>query len=243
MKQQATPLQFNLNLQAKQLSNRRMQGLLTGLMTGMHSGFYINSLETGVSKTELQELLIASPRLRNESSVTEMLNFLQDEGDRTAYAILLPHLLASTDKKEQEKIIREQFFGIELFIRRTQNLHCFLTIIQQENNRLIGKEELRRGILAWDMGLLVNLARIAYETENITKKEAWNYIEFAGKQCKKSFANWEEVGKSFLLGQAMEAENEATMKQAIACFQLAIQSNESPWKTEERVDYFSRSTT
>lgn len=230
MKQQATALQFNLNLQAKRLNNKRMQGLLTGLLAGMHSGFYINSLETGVNKTELQELLIASPRLRNESSVTEMLNFLQDEGDRTAYAILLPHLLISTDKKEWEEIIREQFFGIELFISRTHNLHCFLTIIQRENALLIGKEELKRGILAWDMGLLVNLARIACETQNITEKEAWNYIEFAGEQCKKSFDNWEEVGKSFLLGQAMETGDETKMKQAIACFQLATQSDESPWK-------------
>lgn len=230
MKQQAPSLQFKLNLQVNPLSNRRMQGLLTGLLAGMHSGFYINSLETGVSKTDLQELLIASPRLRNESSITEMLSFLQDEGDRAAYAILLPYLLVSTDKEELEEVIRKNFFGIELFIRRTHNLHAFLTLTQQENSLFIGEEELKRGILAWDMGQLVNQARIAYETENITKKEAWSYIEFAGKQCKKSFDNWEEVGKSFLLGQAMDTEDKMKMKQAIDCFQLAAQSNESPWK-------------
>lgn len=230
MKQQEPSLQFKLNLQVNPLSNRRMQGLLTGLLAGVHSGFYINSLETGVNKTKLQELLIASPRLRNESSITEMLRFLQDEGDRAAYAILLPYLLEMTDQKKLEETIREQFFGIELFVRRIHNLHSFLTVIQQENTQFIGEEELKRGILAWDMGLLVNLARIAYETQNITKKEAWSYIEFAGRQCKKSFDNWEEVGKSFLLGQAMETEDETAMKQAIAHFRLATQSNESPWK-------------
>lgn len=230
MKQQAPSLRFNLNQQVKPLSNSRMQGLLTGLLAGMHSGFYINSLETGVDKTELQELLIASPRFRNESSVTEMLNFLQDEGDRTAYAILLPYLLVSRDKKKLEETIREQFFGIELFVRRTHNLHRFLTVIQQENYLSIGKEELERGILAWDMAQLVNLARIGYETKNITKEEAWNYIEFAGNQCKESLENWEQVGKSFLLGQAMETEDETKIRQAITCFQLAMQCDESPWK-------------
>ena len=230
MKQQALSLRFNLNLQVKPLSNSRMQGLLTGLLAGMHSGFYINSLETGVDKTKLQELLIASPRLRNESSVTEMLNFLKDEGDRTAYAILLPHLLVSAGKKELEEIIRERFFGIELFVRRAHNLHSFLTLIQQENALFIGKEELKRGILAWDMAQLVNLARIAYETKNITQKQAWSYIEFAGKQCKQSFDNWEQVGRSCLLGQAMETEDEAKMRKAIECFQLAMQCDESPWK-------------
>lgn len=230
MKQQATPLRFDRNLQAKPLSNTREQGLLTGLLAGMPSGFYINSLETGINRKELQELLIANPRIKNESSITETLNFLQDEGDRTAYTILLPYLSANADKEKQEEIIRERFFGIELFIRHSHNLNYFLTLIKQENPLSIGKEELERGVLAWDMGRLVNLARIAYETQNITKQEAWKHIEFAGKQCRKSFANWEETGKSYLLGQAMETADETKLRQTIAHFQLAMESEESPWR-------------
>lgn len=230
MKQQALPLQFNLNLQASPVSNKREQGLLIGLLSGMSSDFYTNCLKTGVSRNRLLEILASNPRFKNESSIAEMLYFLQNEGDRSAYAILLPHLSTSAEKEELTEKIQKNLFGIELFVRRAQNLHRLLTLIKQESWLHIEEEELQRGILAWDMGSLVSLARIAYETQNITEQKAWEYIEFAGEQCRNSFKNWEETGKSFLLGQAMETENETELKQVIANFRFAIENKESPWR-------------
>lgn len=52
---------------------------------------------------------------------------------------------------------------------------------------------------------MVCLTRIAYDAGFIDESLAWNYICSAGQQCIQAFNDWTELGKSFLLGQAMEA--------------------------------------
>lgn len=53
------------------------------------------------------------------------------------------------------------------------------------------------------MGELISWARIACETGYIDEKTAWEYIKYAGEQCRQTFRNWNEIGKSYLIGQAM----------------------------------------
>lgn len=240
MKQQVASLRFNQNQQAEVLSDNRKKGLLTGLLAGSAMGFFIDSLETGADKDQLLEVLSDSPWLKNEGSITEMLQFLHDEGDRTAYAFLLPHLLSAISKEDLENVIRKRFFGVEQLIRYANNLYYFLTLIKEKTSLSIEKTDLERGILAWDMGRLTNLARIAHETTNITQEEAWNHIEFAGEQCRKSFKNWEEMGKSYLLGQAMKSNKDEDFEQTIALYLLAADDEKNLWKES---DYLSLSTT
>ena len=76
-----------------------------------------------------------------------MIHFLHDEGDRISFSILLPFLVAEYDPKELEEKIRERFFGIELFIRKCNNLHHFITCIKADQTFKIGEEELKRGYL------------------------------------------------------------------------------------------------
>ena len=122
-----------------------------------------DSLTTGASKETLSKLLLRNPGIKNETAVIEMIHFLHDEGDRISFSILLPFLVAEYDPKELEEKIRERFFGIELFIRKCNNLHHFITCIKADQTIKIGEEELKRGILAWDMGRMVCLTRIAYD--------------------------------------------------------------------------------
>ena len=110
------------------------------------------------------------------------------------------------DPKELEEKIRERFFGIELFIHRAKNLYHFLEYVDKKNIVSIEKEDFKRGILAWDMGELITLARVALETGYIDEQTAWEYIRFAGEKCRQIFKNWEEIGKSYLIGQAMKTD-------------------------------------
>lgn len=82
----------------------------------------------------------------------------------------------------------------------------------KENNTIeITNEDLQRGILAWDLGHLVSLARVSYDYGLLAEEEAWKYIEFAGKKCRETFACWKEIGKSFLLGQIMSYPGEGEL--------------------------------
>lgn len=206
MKEQSTLLRFNRNPLKKVLNAKRQQGLSVGLIAGAQRGFYSNSMETGVSEEKLSSLLLSTPKLKNEASVMEMLNFLQYEGDRATYSILLPYLLDATDPDELEKTICKRFFGVRLFVQYAQNLYKYLLFIKDKKEISIEKEDLQRGILAWDMGNLVCLARIAWETGYINRKTAWTYIEQASKESQIVFKNQEEINKSYLIGEAMQSD-------------------------------------
>ncbi|MGP1536130.1 DUF1266 domain-containing protein [Bacteroides heparinolyticus] len=83
-----------------------------------------------------------------------------------------------------------------------------------------------------------------YTNSLICEQEAWEYIEFSDKKCREYFASWEEIGKSYLLGQAVNYPGEKKFRNVIECYCTATRNTESPWMcTPFRRAYFSRSTT
>ena len=203
MEQNSISVRFNPNKRNDISAANSTQNLLIGLISSMKTGLFVDSLETGIEHGKLRRLLAETPQLKQEAAIIEMLSLLRNEGERTSYSILIPYLLTANDGEEAERILRERFFGIELFIHRAKNLYRFLEYVDKKNIVSIEKEDLKRGILAWDMGELVNWARIACETGYIDEKTAWEYIKYAGEQCRQTFRNWDETGKSYLIGQAM----------------------------------------
>ena len=83
-----------------------------------------------------------------------------------------------------------------------------------------GSDASKRKIDAWDMGILVNLARAAYEIGYITKGQAWEHIEQAGILCSKILRSPEEIDKSFLLGKAMKSEKIEDWDRLLLCYSL-----------------------
>ena len=239
MEQSSISLRFNQNREGNALLANKEQNLLIGLISSIQTGLFVNSLETGMSKDKLRQMLAEIPQLKQESFITEMLTLLKNEGERTAYSILLPYLLSSDNEEEIETILRKRFFGIESFIQRAHHLHRFMKYIREKNIVSIEKEDFKRGILAWDMGELITLARVALETGYIDEQTAWEYIRFAGEKCRQTFKNWEEIGKSYLIGQAMKTDKKEEIDITITSFLSATQDAESPWKKY----YLSLSTT
>ena len=164
MTEQALFQQFNRNQQRESLDKAKETGLFISLIPSLQEHFYVDSLTTGANQETLSKLLQRSPRIKNETAVIEMIHFLHDEGDRTSFSILLPFLLSEYATKELEEKLRERFFGIELFIRKCNNLHNFITCTKAGQAVEIKEEDLKKGALAWDMGRMVCLVRIAYDT-------------------------------------------------------------------------------
>ena len=101
--------------------------------------------------------------------------------------------LSEHNEKKREALIKERFLGIDRFVQYCRNLSDFLVYIKENNTIEITNEDLQRGILAWDLGHLVSLARVSYDYGLLAEEEAWKYIEFAGKKCRETFACWKEI--------------------------------------------------
>ena len=213
-------LRINRNPLNLVLGTKRKLGLRIGYMEAALKGFYLNSIETGVHPQKLTRLLSEDFHCVDTESTNGLLQFLTNEGDRVPYQIMLPYLLSSDNINEFETIIHKRFFGVERFVRQGNNLYRFVKYTEERRDPIIWINDLERGIDAWDMGILVNLARAAYEIGYITKGQAWEHIEQAGILCSKILRSPEEIDKSFLLGRAMQSEKIEDWDRLLSCYLL-----------------------
>lgn len=183
-------------------------------------GFYLNSMETGIHPQKLSKLLTEEFHCTDNESATGLFQFLINEGDRVSYQIMLPYLLSTENINEFENIIQKRFFGVERFIRQGKNLYKFVKYTEERRDPIIWINDLEKGIIGWDMGLLVSLARSSQACGHITKEKAWDYIEQAAKLCSLDLHTAEEIDKSFLLGKAMKSEKIEDWDRLLLCYSL-----------------------
>lgn len=89
---------------------------------------------------------------------------------------------------------------------------------EERRDPIIWINDLERGIVGWDMGLLVGLVRSALGSGYITKEEAWRYIEQANTLCTDILHTPEEIDKSFLIGKAMKSEKIEDWDRFLSCY-------------------------
>lgn len=220
---------FNRNLQSPNVDFNRERALLIALIASEQERFYTNSLTTGADQDILDTLLLTSSKIKDRSRIQLMFSFLKEEGERCAYNIMIPLFLSETDEEKRDSAIQKQFMGIDRLVKYSKSLNGFLKYIQQDKILDIKYEDLQRGILAWDLSKMIILARIAFDQQLITEKEAWEYIEFADKKCRQHFTSWEEIGKSYLLGQVLNYSEKEDIEKVISHYHSAIGNVESPW--------------
>ena len=97
---------------------------------------------------------------------------------------------------------------------------AYAAVVPQSSLVVNTINDLEKGIIGWDMGLLVNLARASQACGHITKEKAWDYIEQADKLCSLDLHTAEEIDKSFLLGKAMKSEKIEDWDRLLLCYSL-----------------------
>lgn len=213
-------VRFNPNPLNLFLGNERKKGLRIGYMEATLNGFYINSMDTGVHPQKLSRLLSEDFHCTDTESVTGLFQFLINEGDRVSYQIMLPYLLSTSNICEFEEIIHKRFFGVERFVQQGKNLYKFVKYTEERRDPIIWINDLERGVIGWDMGLLVGLARAALGSGYITKEEAWEYIGQASALCAENLRTPEEIDKSYLLGRAMKSGRIEDWDRSLTCYSL-----------------------
>lgn len=213
-------VRFNPNPLNLFLGNERKKGLRIGYMEATLNGFYINSMDTGVHPQKLSSFLSEDFHCTDTESVTGLFQFLINEGDRISYQIMLPYLLSTSNICEFEEIIHKRFFGVERFVQQGKNLYKFVKYTEERRDPIIWINDLERGVIGWDMGLLVGLVRAALGSGYITKEEAWEYIGQASALCAENLRTPEEIDKSYLLGRAMKSGRIEDWDRSLTCYSL-----------------------
>lgn len=218
---------------AVSLSTGQRAALLLGLIHGEAKGTYSDSLQTGLTPAELRECLDVNPlnwQIEGTQSAHGVLDFLLNEGERTAYEVLRPLLLTLSGKQALERYIRENFCFTDLALYYAGNLSDNVGILQESNVFSVTATDLQKGILAWDMAMVVFIARLSFDAGYLTEHEAWGYIEAAYHRCKTKYFSWHEVAISYLIGEAMHTDNPQTFFCITQKACAALTDPGSPWQ-------------
>lgn len=218
------------NVQGNNLSETQKAGLLIGLILSEQHHFAKDCLETGWSEKKAAAFLEEVYLSKKKTTAYGLLNFIRDEGERTVYNIILPHLLSTNDREKRKTLLRENYMSIDLFLKYCDNFSDCELLLNEENLLTIDEKDLKKGILAWDMAKLVSIARLSFDAKLISEKDAWAYIENGCIQCREMFSNWEEVAKSFVIGAAIEKGLNETFTITLNYIADALKGKESLWK-------------
>jgi len=163
------------------------------------------------------------------NDANEQLIYLRDKGFR----FYLPTVFKAfcSNENAQEEIISTVFDGDDLDKALSQLENLQETAGELKEGHVISQNSdiLTYGSNGWDCGRLVFLARLCYDAGFISEQEAWAYIEASHQLAQSSFNNWNDYGKSYVIGRAMWGGAEsANQGIAVIAKQLVTLPN-SPW--------------
>ena len=187
----------------KQSENREIAALLVGLIAEKQLFSCPNGIETGWNFRKAMQYLQDNWSIVHTTSAINTLEYIKYEGERTAYNILLPSFLDANDKNGRRELLGKKFLSLERLEQYSDNLSDCLNPLKENKAVSINATDLQKGILAWDMVQIILIARKSYDAYYFTEKETWKNILFAYSNCLKVFNCWEEVWKSYIIGEAM----------------------------------------
>ena len=193
---------------------------------------YINTLRTGLDKHYIISRLLAGYwKLHNAMEVREKLEYLRDKGFRYYLPGVYKALRANTTAG-QELILTEHFTEEEELGKAYTQLHNLIETLQelQEDDILETEQDiLKYGMIGWDCGRLVFLARLSYDAGYIREAEAWGFINAAEELARITYEDWESYAKSYVLGRAMWGGISSGNRDVAAIAGYLLERVDSPW--------------
>ncbi|MCC8155350.1 MAG: DUF1266 domain-containing protein [Tannerellaceae bacterium] len=194
---------FTRNPKGSNLTKEQYRALLVGLINGEQLMAYCDTLETGVSRERLAEGLRDWWGVTDRGSAFELLNSMMEEGHRVYFNVVLDFVKQYPDDGIRTKMIMQEYPDNERVAEFADNLAACIKEYKDDPEIPYSETDLAKGILGWDTGRMVNLARMCYEVGYITQEEAWDLIGSAYEATAENFPDWRSFAISYVIGRGM----------------------------------------
>ncbi len=217
----------------------QQKALAVGAIMKVCRDEYIDMLEGGDAGMEESRVAFANQwDASDRESALDVLQWLKNTGHRQIYdnnrklmdhyawyemedriKAHVPELLNAQNDDEAEELI---YKSLSFYF----NMKHASRIYQEDN---VFESQYPETICAWDYGRLVNVACWCVDCGYIDEDEAWEYIEFAYQEVKKTYNSWSEFAHSYLFGRHVwniEDIGNDTMKDIV---HVLLNNPESPW--------------
>lgn len=220
---------FVKNPNPEKLTDKQRKAILLSLPAGEPRHFYADTLSTGWEKERAKEYLQENLNVKNGELARASIDFSFQEGERTTYNILLPHLLENTELTDLLDCLQKRYLSVALLQRYAENLYTGTQLLRSHPAFQLNRTDLIQGIFAWDMVHAILLARLSLNADYFTREEALKQAETAIDLCQSQFSSWENVAISFLIGEAMRNGANSEFALTLEIVGKILGEKESPW--------------
>lgn len=204
--------------------------ILTGAIYSEQQGAYLNTLTADIGN-KLYTILGEWWSINDRDSAIDTLDYLRDKGYVYYFPTVYKAFSATSDQERKEIIIDEMTTQEDAEKAYTQAHNLLESIDTLKKLKLIEKTEdvEKYGVVGWDAGRLIFIARLCYDAKYIDKEEAWAYIDVAYAQAQRAFKSWDELAKSYVIGRFIWQGKAADDGMSHFADDLVNKPN-SPWK-------------
>ena len=209
--------------------------LAVGALYSEQQTAFINSLETGLGKTHLKEILANWWEIDSTEEAHKTLTYLRDKGFRYYFPSIMQAFRSQSG--DEETIIingldnNDPNYDEDVDKAFSQLYHLKETWDELIENKIIKDvEDIQRyGNVGWDCGRLVFLTRICFDAGYISEQDAWSYIDAAYSLAKNNFNSWEDFSKSYIIGRGMWGGLDCANTGIMSISEYLLKEEKSPW--------------
>ncbi|MFP3091419.1 DUF1266 domain-containing protein [Treponema sp. TIM-1] len=220
---------FPKNPHAPSISESEQRALAVGLINSEQLTAYTDSLTTGLPQDRILQGLTDAWDIYDKEGAYSIIEWLQKEGHRVYFPEIYP--LIKTDPDERNKRL-ETLFGenAEKAIRFADNLLECISERGNDDFAAFNDENMKKGILAWDLGRLIAITRMSFDIGYLDEKTAWGVIKNAYEMAIKEYKDWKELAVAYLIGRGMWSGDNMMLNGLYGIAQKALEHDNSPWK-------------
>jgi hypothetical protein len=176
--------------------------ILIGAIYANQQGAYLNTLKADIGD-KMYTILSDWWDINGTDTAIEKLDYLRDKAFAYYFPTVWKAFHAASDE-ERKAIILETMTtqeDAEKAYSQTQNLLESVDILRKLEIIERVEDVNKYGVLGWDAGRLVFIARLCYDARYISEQQAWEYIDEACRKVWREFHSWDELAKSYLIGR------------------------------------------
>lgn len=206
--------------------------LLSGVFSAQKATLF-NVVKTGMDSSERERMFAQGWGITDKASAIDTLDYLRLSGTRRYFPQVVESLKLK-NKQEIQQYINDTFENEEDMRNCWEQVQYAFESMEPLMKEQIIKDEndfVRIGPDAWDAGRLVFMARLCREHNYITDEQLWQYIDAADEIAHRTLTNWEDFGKSYIIGRCLWCGTANYFEVMAGHAKDMYTKPTSPWKT------------
>lgn len=206
--------------------------LLSGVFSAQKAALF-NVVKTGMDSSERERMFAQGWGITDNASAIDTLDYLKLSGTRRYFPQVV-EALKIKNKQEIQQYINDTFDNEEDVRNCWEQVQYAFESMEPLMKEQIIKDEndfVRIGPDAWDAGRLVFMARLCREHNYITDEQLWQYIDAADEIAHRTLTNWEDFGKSYIIGRCLWCGTANYFEVMAGHAKNMYTKPTSPWKT------------